>query len=120
MSYLRFTPDEYQNLAHVCSRLRLHSHQRCQFKRLLIQDLRNVSPSLAERIADFRWADLRLVFEHFAEEACPPTEGIPGDPLHEFDQLDLMMIAEECAAAPFPVRFVRHFKQALVEKLLES
>ncbi len=120
MSYLRFTPDDYRNLAHVCSRLNLHRSQPRQFKRLLIQDLRYVSPSLAQRIVAFRWTELRLVFDHFAVGACPTTEGIPKDPLHEFDLLELMMIAEECAAGPFPIRFIRQFKRVLVERLLES
>ena len=120
MSYLRFTLDEYRNLAQVCSRLNLHSRQSHQFKRLLIQNLLCFAPSLAERIATFRWAELCLIFEHFAEGAWSPTEGISKDPLHEFDLLELKMITEECAAAPFSVRLVRHLKCILVERLLES
>ena len=117
MSYLRFTPDEYRILSYVCRRLTLHRRRPRHFKRLLTREVRSVAPSLAERITAFRWAELRLVFEHFAEGACPQTEDIPDDPRCEFDLLELMMIAEECATAPFPVRNFGHFKCILVERL---
>ncbi len=120
MTYLRFTPDEYRCLVQAGSSWQRHIRRPRQFKRLLVQELRYVSPDLAQRIADFRWAELRLVLRHFAERARAATESIPTDPLHDFELLEVMMIAEECAAAPIDVRCVRRFQQFLVNRLLES
>jgi hypothetical protein len=113
VSYLRFTPDDYRTILQACCRLDPGSHHRPAFKRRLVEALAGTSSSLAKRIARLRASDVRLLHDHFRERTRP------ANPWHEFAPGELRALEDACAAAPFPVRFVRPFKRFLVDKFQE-
>ena len=118
MSYLRFTPDEYRTLVISCARLEPGSHRGPAFKRLLAQALRGVDAALAERIARLRPSDLRLLCQHFGGHGGRPSAFGRSAMKIDFTAREKHLLAEACAATP--VRFVRPFKQLLVERFRET
>jgi hypothetical protein len=114
VSYLRFVPDDYRALVHACCQLDPGSHRRPAFKRLLVKHLEGAFPSLAERIGRLRSSEIRLLHDHFSERSKP------GNPWHSFAPGELRALEEACAAAPFPVRFIRPFKRFLAEKFQQT
>src|SRR5579872_6440770 len=114
VSYLRFTSDEYRALLQACCRLNPGSHHRPAFKRLLVESLTDVAPDLAARIGRLRSSEVRLLHDHFRERSRP------ANPWHDFAPEELRVLEEACAAAPFPVRFVRPFKRFLVQQVQDT
>jgi hypothetical protein len=109
LSYLRFTPDEYQTMADLCRWQRLGRLHQPAFRRHLADALKDINPDLAKRIARLGRAKLSVLYWHFRERTLvvkSPTQ---------FTTQDLQLVAEACVTAPFPVRLVRPFKTVLVE-----
>ena len=121
MSYLRFTPDEYRTISRLCHRLRLGRQHRPGFKRLLLQALSSAAPALAKRIARLRRSELGLLYDHFQERIGPAIGAdCPAGPRHDFTPEELQTLLDAFAGPPSQVRFVRPFKNVLVEMFAES
>ncbi len=111
MSYLRFTPEEYREVAHLCRTHRLAEGHLPGFTRRLVELLQASCPPLAARVARLRRAQLTLLFRHFSDGPAP-SGARP-----ELSPEEKRALAAACEATPFPVRFVRPFRGLLVEML---
>lgn len=115
MSYLRFTPGEYRTLSELSARQALSRRHQSAFRRLLVASLRQADPALAGRIARLSRDKANLLYWHFREH----TPAAPAPPT-QFTAQELRLVAEACVKAPFPVRFVRPFKDMLIELFEEE
>jgi hypothetical protein len=115
LSHLRFTPDEYRTLSELCARQALNRRHQPAFHRLLVASLRRADPALADRIARLSRDKVNLLYWHFRGQ----TPAAPAPPA-QFTSQELRLVAEACVKVPFPVRFVRPFKEMLVELFEEE
>ncbi len=67
MAYLRLTPDEYRALCRSCRSVDLRVITPSALRALLIPLLSGDWPELAERLAQLRASQLRLLLEHLRE-----------------------------------------------------
>ena len=114
MSYLRFSRAEYQILSSACSRLNLATTHRASFKFDLVEQLIDSAPPLAQKIAGFGRAKMRLLFEHYRQ-----GPSLPGPRLGLADE-DIRVIEEVYNRVRFAARFVRPLKSVLVTILEAS
>ena len=114
MSHLRFTPAEYNAIAHFCREHHLGGRNQPAFRRLLVESLRGADPELARRVARLGRGKLNLLYWHFRD----PVPSV--NPRPNFTAQELRLVSEACIAAPFPVRLVRPFKHLLVELFQED
>ena len=62
MSYLRFTPDEFQHLWLACRGIDFRGDYFSGFKRHLVDSLSGTAPELARRLSRFRRQKLELLY----------------------------------------------------------
>jgi hypothetical protein len=113
LRYLRFSPDDYRRLATLWHELIRDGHPQTAFKRLLIEALSGLSPNLAGRITRLHRDEFGILSNHFRER----THSARG---HDLTAEELQAVLEACVSPPFRVRFVRPFKDVLVELFQET
>ncbi len=116
MSYLRFSPDEYQTLCNLILQKRLGDHNLPVFKRLLVSGLNETDRELARRVARLRGRRLEMLYYHFRERTPPVRLSTP----YDLDPEERAIVAEACQSTPFPVRLVRPFKNVLIGQFEET
>ena len=109
LSYLRFTPTEYEAITRVRRRLDLRGFDARTLRLILSLSLMGDAPALAERVRGLRDAEMRLLRDHLRGEA-PPS----------FTAEELRTIAEACGAAPPLVRFAGPLQRVLVGRLRKA
>jgi hypothetical protein len=116
LSYLRFSPVEYQTLCNLCVQKRLGAHNLPAFKRLLVSGLNETSRDLARRVARLRGGKMELLYYHFRERTPAARPSMPFD----LDEEERATVVEACQSTPFPVRLVRPFKNVLIDQFEET
>jgi hypothetical protein len=114
MTHLRFSPADYRSLRRSCPPPLPTRLDTLAFKRLLVTSLAEAHPSLAERVAELSGQQLRILHHHFRGSA---TADAPAGARQAFSPEELTTVAEACASVLHPVRFLRHFRDALVGHL---
>jgi hypothetical protein len=113
MPYLRFSPEDYRTLSRLCSPHLTDALDLPAFRQLLVCSLSESDPALAELIAALDGQRLGILFDHFRERAAAPRPeralGLGPKELH--------VLREACRCYPRTVRFLRPFKENLVELL---
>jgi hypothetical protein len=112
MSYLRFTPQEYQVLARICRRLgpgcRLNA-----FRRSLMLALSNGRPGLLQKISRLHIHQLKILLDHFRHKNEPPGG-------HDLSPDEVRSLSQAFGPLLFHARFGVPLKRALVRHLVES
>jgi hypothetical protein len=116
LSYLRFSPHEYQTLSNLTIQKELGDCNLPTFKRLLVSGLKETDPGLAQRIVRLRGRRLELLYYHFRERKPPVPSATP----YDLDAEERALVVEACVSAPFPVRLVRPFKNVLIGQFEET
>jgi hypothetical protein len=112
LSYIRFTPQEYQAILGLCRSLALRPEDLPIFRILLVESLAKSYPDLARRVDGFRPDQLRLLFRRVRRRrgACRV----------EFTAEERRALHRACAAFPLPGRFKRHLQDALVRRFRQE
>src|SRR5437016_5988945 len=100
MSYLRFTPAEYEAIDRVCQPVNLSEDFFEVFKFFLVEALVPTMPNLAGRIAQFRQPRLRLLFDHLRGDRT-------ARPGHGLTPAEFAAFAAGCAHVVVPYRFLK-------------
>jgi hypothetical protein len=108
LRHLRFSPDEYRLLADLWHQLALDGRPRPVCKRLLAENLSELSANLSRRITRLTRAECELLCNHFRQRT-------PCKDKHDFTAEELQLVLAACGSPPLPVRFVGLFKGILVE-----
>jgi hypothetical protein len=75
VSYLRFTPEEFQDIQQVCRRLHLSPDFRAVFKHFLIESLQERSPQLAQRIGRLRRQQVEILYSYLQKRQAMAAQG---------------------------------------------
>jgi hypothetical protein len=122
--YLRFTPEEYQDLSDATRPLPLKGPL-TTFRRALVDGLRPGSPSLADRIAGLTERQVSLLFAHLKgqRDSQGPRKGHSvepeGQPACKLSYLEWKAIAEACAVIWLRDDSLPSFKGSLVQEVAE-
>jgi hypothetical protein len=114
MSYLRFSPQEYQVICRLAEKLPLSGTELPALKHFLVAYLPLDWLDLTMRISRLDHRQMRLLYERLKKER---GETAAADPKHPFTDEEMDAIAEACAAVVFPARFLRYFRASLVNHL---
>jgi hypothetical protein len=110
VSWLRFSPREYQAIARLCRSLDPRKNP-YKLKRHLVQSLTPSLPALAERIGQLRHCELRLIQEHFRECQQPSGHGLTAE--------EILTLTETYGSLLCHARFARPLRRALLDRLWE-
>jgi hypothetical protein len=110
VSWLRFSPREYQAIARLCRWLDPRK-KTYKLKRHLVQTLTPSLPALAERIGHLRHCELRLIQEHFQECQRPSGHGLTDE--------EIRTLTESYGNLLCHARFARPLRRTLLERLGE-
>jgi hypothetical protein len=78
VSYVRFTPEEFQDIQEACRPVHLSPDYLGVFKYFLIESLQERSPQLAQRIRRFRRQQVEILFSYMQKlEAMAAQGGSP-------------------------------------------
>jgi hypothetical protein len=113
VSYLRFTPQEHDAIAHLWRSHDLNTFPHHVLRRLLIEALTDPFPALASRIAQFRNRELRILGDHLRGRR-PVHEG------HDLNAEELGVVAEAGGPLLCHARFIQPLKRALVRQVHEE
>ena len=113
MSYLRFTPADYQTLARVCRNHNLARLDLLTFRDLLAAAVADRAPDLAARVGGFNSGQVFLLQQHL-------RAGEKGGARPALTAAEWRMLAEWCGSAPGPTRFVGVFHRLLVRQLRKA
>jgi hypothetical protein len=105
VTHLRFSPQEYQAISHLCRPLDLHRYPWHALKRLLVYSL----AELGQRIAQMGREEFKILHDHFRE-----SQRLEGQ--HELSPEELSVVAQAGGPLLFNARFVRPLKRALVQR----
>jgi hypothetical protein len=108
VSYLRFTPSEYEAISRLNRSLSLNRYPLPAFRRLLIASLADTLPELARRVAGLRRQQIQLLYRHLQDR--PRAER-----RHDLAPEEVGLVADAAGPLLFRARFARHLKRALVE-----
>lgn len=114
MPYLRFAPEDYRVLCRLCSPHLTDALDLPAFRQLLLCSLAEGHPALAERVAELDGHRLGILYDHFCQRAAAR----PGADLG-LGPKELHVLREACRCYPTTVRFLRPFKNNLVQVLRE-
>jgi hypothetical protein len=109
LSYLRFTPSEYEAVVRVRRRLDFRGFDARTVRLILSLSLMDESLALAERIRTLNDDQIRLVRDH-----------LRGEKPQSFTEAEWRVIAEACGAAPACVRFAGPLQRVLVGRLRKA
>ncbi len=112
LSYLRFTPLEYRALCQLCRPLDLADDFFPNFKNFLVTALRDDLPELANRIAQFRRGQLRILFDHVRRPKAKPPSGL--------SQEEFRALSQACNSLVNPHRFLHYYKDSLIRHFQKS
>jgi len=113
LSYIRFTPQEYQAILGLCRSLALRDEDLPIFRILLVESLAKSYPELVRRVDSFRPDQLRLLFRRVRRRRR-------GASRIEFNAEERRALSRACAAFPLPGRFKRHLQDALVRRFRQE
>jgi hypothetical protein len=108
VNYLRFSPAEYEAVSGVWQARDLNDQPPHAFKLVLVRGLRTRLPELAERIARFGPAALRILGNHLRERQ-------PVDDRHDFTVEEVRMLTAVGGSLLFHARFIRALRRTLVQ-----
>src|SRR3954454_18490255 len=74
VSYVRFFPEEYQVITHLCRSIDLSRYPPHALRRYLVGSLADTLPALAYRISQLRRAELALLHASLREPRRPEAE----------------------------------------------
>jgi hypothetical protein len=77
LSYLRFTPSEYEAICRVVSCIKLSDDFFPVFKYFLVESLIEIHPELAGRLALLRRGKMKLLYRHLRDRKRSKTERSP-------------------------------------------
>ncbi|MCI0464609.1 MAG: hypothetical protein L0Z62_47390 [Gemmataceae bacterium] len=106
MAYLRLTPEEYRALCRCCRSLDLRAITPSSLRALLIPLLSGDWPDLADRLAQLRASQLRLLLEHLREH--PECAQDPQAARQARDRSEELSFEEFRAVAGAAQRFLIH------------
>jgi hypothetical protein len=121
MSYLRFSPREYQAICDVCHALNFNRHRPTALCHLLVRSLTATVPDLAKRIHRLRHQEMEILHAHLRDQGQPCER-------HGLSDDEFSLVAAACRPLLVRTRFrctikftlVRHFQDDhpdLAEKL---
>jgi hypothetical protein len=112
MSYLRFTPQEYQVLERVRCRLDL-GRSLNSFRRSLVLKLERCRPELAQKISRLHIHQLKILLDHFRQDAKPEGE-------HDLNAAEVKALTHAFGPLLFHARFSGPLKRALARHLADT
>ena len=112
MSYLRFTPLEYQAICQLCRPLDLGDDFLPDFKGFLVASLLGDLPDLAKRIALLRRNQLRILFQH--------VRGRKAQAADVLSAAELRALAQACRSLVGVPRFLHTCKDSLIRHFEEA
>jgi hypothetical protein len=107
LTHLRFTPAEYNAIAHVRHRLDLTTFDVGTIRLILVLSLLDDMPLLSDRVRRLKDNEIRLLRDHLRTEGTTP-------PRRPFSAEEWHALAEACRGVPAGARFARPFQPALV------
>jgi hypothetical protein len=110
-TFLRFTPAEYDAIAHACRPLQPHGYPPHKLQQFLVAALRSSHPTLAERLARFKREQRRILHQHLWG---PPRRARP----ERLTAQEVETLADVFGPLLFHARFARSLKRAVVFDLL--
>jgi hypothetical protein len=113
LSYLRFTPADYQALARACRAYDLARLDLLTFRDLLAAAVAGRSPDLAARVGGFNSGQIFLLQQHL-------RSGEKGGARLALTAAEWRTLAEWCGSAPGSTRFVGVFHRLLVRQLRKA
>ena len=108
MSFIRFSPAEYQAISHICRPIKLERKPLHALKKIIVQSLAGTMPELAERIGRYRWYELRILQDYLLEQRRPNVH-------HGLSADELGMLSEAFGPFLFQVRYLSALRRALVQ-----
>jgi hypothetical protein len=114
MSYLRFSPEEYQIISRLAQEIPLSGDDPHALKHFLVAYLPLDRLDLTMRISRLDNGQMRLLHEHLKNER---KDGAGADGKHHFTAEEMDAVAEACASLVSPTRFLRYFRTSLVDHL---
>lgn len=120
LTYLRFTPAEFQAIARVCRPLELTEQSFRTFKPFLVASLRGSEPALAERLGRMRSYQIGIIYQ-YVKERQGAAGAARSRPLRQLlSREDLREVAEACRALPLRDRFQSYARMRLVLHFREA
>jgi hypothetical protein len=114
MSYLRFSPEEYRAICRLAKDIPLSGADLPALKHFLVAYLPLDQLRLAKRIGHLDNRQMRVLYEHLKDQR---QAGAVQSGRHAFTAEELKMVGEACDSLLYPVRFLRFFRNTLVEHL---
>jgi hypothetical protein len=112
VSYLRFTPFEYQAICRLCRPLDLDDDFLPDFKGFLVASLLGDLPALAKRIALFRRNQLRVLFHHVRGPKAQAADALTSE--------ELRALSQACRSLIGVPRFLHTCKDSLIHHFEET
>jgi hypothetical protein len=108
LTYLRFTPNEFQAISRACRSIPLRDDFFAAFQSSLVAVLTAAKPDLARRIASLRLYQVGILFQYLkGQDETSPA----------FTAAECQAVARVCGSVVLPPRFVGSFRDALVGHL---
>lgn len=116
MNYLRFSPQEYRAISHLCGPLDLSNPRLSAFRRFLVECLGERHPELAARIGRFRAHEVKILYDHLRRRRAAG----PADPSRELTADELQMLTGTYGPLLCHARFRRPLRRSLIQHFRES
>jgi hypothetical protein len=113
MSYLRFSPREYEAICDHCQALNFNRHRPNPLRHHLVRSLGATHPDLAERIHRLRHQEMEILHAHLRDLGQTNER-------HGLSDDEFSLVAATCGPLLARTRFLRALKPLLVRRLQED
>jgi glutathione S-transferase len=113
MSYLRFSPREYQAICDVCHALNFNRCRPPTLRHLLARSLADTFPTLADRLRHLRHQEMEVLHAHLRDQGQPCER-------HGLSDDEFSLVAAVCRPLLARTRFIGTLKPTLFQHLRDD